>query len=159
MPRYEYNIQTGETIELPDLPPVSVPIETRRADVWEKVKAERARREYGGVQVTGHWFQTDLESQIKHQSNLIDAKEILAGGGTNADLLTIGGQPVGWKTFDNGIVPMTVGLAVEIAGAIKIQTAISYARGQALYAEIMASEDPESIDITTGWPPVYTGGA
>lgn len=132
-------------------------IESRRAAVWERVKVERSRREYGGVQVAGHWFQTDLESQIKHQSNLIDAKDILAGGGTNADLLTIGGQPVGWKTFDNGVVPMTVGLAVGIAGAIKIQTAIAYARGQALYAEIMASEDPEGIDITTGWPPVYGG--
>lgn len=129
----------------------------RREAVWTAVKAERSRREYGGVLVSGHWFQTDLESQIKHQSNLIDAKDILAGGGTNTDLLTIGGQPVGWKTFDNGVVPMTVGLAVGIASAIKVQTALVYAHGQALYAEIMASEDPESIDITTGWPPVYGG--
>lgn len=151
----------GNSFDLQAIPadpePVPPTLEERRDARWAEVKAERSRREYGGVLVAGHWFQTDLESQIKHQSNLIDAKDILAGGGTQADLLTIGGQPVGWKTFDNGVVPMTVGLAIGIAAAIKVQTALSYARGQALYAEIMASETPESIDITTGWPPVYGG--
>lgn len=140
-----------------DAPPEPPTLAERRAAAWERVKAERSRREYGGVLVSGHWFQTDPESQIKHQSNLIDAKDILAGGGTNTDLLTIGGQPVGWKTYDNGVVPLTVGLAVAIAGAIKVQTALAYARGQALYAQIMTSDDPESIDITTGWPPTYGG--
>lgn len=150
---YQAWLDAGNT---PELTPEDS-IEQRRETRWTDVKAERSRREYGGVQVAGHWFQTDLESQIKHQSNLIDAKDILAGGGTNTDLLTIGGQPVGWKTFDNGVVPMTVGLAIGIAAAIKVQTALSYARGQTLYAEIMASDNPESIDITTGWPPVYEG--
>lgn len=150
---------TGFDLEaIPEDPePEPLTLTERRETRWTAVKAERSRREYGGVQVAGHWFQTDLESQIKHQSNLIDAKDILADGGTQADLLTIGGQPVGWKTFDNGVVPMTVGLAIGIAAAIKVQTALSYTRGQTLYAEIMASDNPESIDITAGWPPVYGG--
>lgn len=156
--RAKWNGSGFDTEEIPvDPPPEPPTIEARRAAVWDRVKSERSRREYGGVQAAGHWFQTDMESQIKHQSNLIDAKEILAGGGTTADVMTIGGQPVGWKTFDNGIVPMTVGLALAIAGAIKIQTALSYARGQVLYAEIMAAENPEAIDITTGWPTVFEG--
>lgn len=134
-----------------------VPIQERRAAVWALVKAERHRREYGGVFAGGHWFQTDVESQIKHQSNLIDAKDALAAGGTVNDVLTIAGQPVGWKTFDNGVVPMTIGLAQAIAQAIKIQTALAYVRGQALQAQIDASDNPESIEITTGWPPIYPG--
>lgn len=28
MPRYEYNIQTGEMVELPDLPPTPAPVES-----------------------------------------------------------------------------------------------------------------------------------
>jgi len=155
MPRYEFDVAAGVSIELPDLPPDLPPLPERRAAVWERVKAERRRREYGGVFAGGHWFQTDPESQIKHQSNLIDAKDVLAGGGTTADVLTIGGQPVGWKTFENGVVPMTVGLAMAIASAIKIQTALAYVRGQQLSALIDASADPEAIDITTGWPPIY----
>lgn len=138
-----------------DAPPPPPSLSERRSTRWEQVKAERARREYGGIQAGGHWFQTDVQSQVKHQSNLIDAKDILAAGGAPTDVLTIGGQPVGWKTFDNGVVPLTVSLVMEIAGAIKVQTALSYARGQALYDEIMSSSDPESIDITTGWPAIY----
>lgn len=137
--------------------PAPLTLAERRAIRWEQIKAERSRREYGGVLVAGHWFQTDLQSQIKHQSNLIDAKDILSAGGTNDDILTIGGQPVGWKTYDNGVVPLTVGLAVAIAGAIKVQTALAYAKGEQLRAQIEVSDDPESIDTTTGWPPVYGG--
>lgn len=156
---------TGAVFELEALPvdpdpepePEPPTLAERREAVWTAVKVERARREYGGVLAAGHWFQTDLESQIKHQSNLIDAKDMMASGGTNDDILTIGGLPVGWKTYDNGVVPLTVGLAVAIAGAIKVQTALAYARGEQLRAQIEVSDDPESIDITTGWPPVYGG--
>lgn len=146
-------IPAGPEPEQPEPPTLA----ERREAVWTAVKVERARREYGGVLVSGHWFQSDLESQIKHQSNLIDAKDILSAGGTNDDILTIGGQPVGWKPYDNGVVPLTVGLAVAIAGAIKVQTALAYARGEQLRAQIEVSDNPESVDITTGWPPVYGG--
>ncbi len=137
-----------------DTPP-SLP--ERRATRWEQAKAERSRREYGGVQAAGHWFQTDPESQLKLMRLDMKADAVLASGGAATDVLTILGQPVGWKTYDNGVVPMTAGLAKEIATAIEAQSALSYARGQALYAQIMTSEDPEAIDITTGWPPTYGG--
>lgn len=135
-----------------DAPPT---LEARRQVRWEQVKAERSRREYGGVRASGHWFQTDAESQIKLLRLDQKADAVLAAGGDVADVLTILGQPVAWKTYDNGVVPMTAGLAKEIAMAIEVQSALAYVRGQALYAEIMASESPESIDITTGWPAIY----
>lgn len=135
--------------------PAPLTLAERRAIRWEQIKARRSTVEGGGVRAQGHWFQTDLESQVKHQSNLIDARDILATGGSASDVLTIGGYPLMWKTTDNGQVPMTAGLAIEIAAAIKVMVATAYGNGERLRAIVDASEDPEQVDISAGWPSTY----
>jgi hypothetical protein len=157
MPRYEHNISTGETVELPDLPQTPVPLADRRAAVFERVKAERTRRQVGGVQVSGHWFQTDQNSRIQLMRLDMKASAALAGGGTSTDVLTVAGQPLQWKTWENGLVPMTVALAQGIASAVEILDALAFGRGEVLRQQIDASTNPEAIDITTGWPPIFGG--
>ena len=130
-------------------------IEARRAAVWEHVKAERKRRTEGGVMVSGHWFQTDSDSRIQFLRLDQKASAALAAGGQPTDMLTVAGQGIHWKTYDNGSVPMTVALAQGIALAVEVLDALAFARGEQLRAQIEVSEGPESIDITTGWPPVY----
>lgn len=132
-----------------------IPVEDRRAEVWEKVKAERTRRKDGGVQVGGHWFQSDSDSRIQLLRLDQKATAALAAGGSSTDVLTIMGQPLYWKTTDNGLVPMTVALAQGIATAIEVLDALAFSRGEVLRAQIDTSQDPESIDITTGWPAIY----
>lgn len=153
----------GSVFLLEDIPAPPAPdpltLAQRRDARWEQVKAERKRREDGGVQVSGHWFQTDADSRIKLMRLDQKATVALAGGGTASTVLQVAGQPIAWKTYDNGLVPMTAGLAQGIASSIEILDALAYARGQALYTQIYASSNPEAIDITTGWPPSYTGGA
>lgn len=157
MPRFVHDLTTGQTVELPDLEATPAPIADRRAAVWERVKAERGRRQVGGVQVATHWFQTDQNSRIQLMRLDMKASAALAAGGTSTDVLTVAGQPLAWKTWENGLVPMTVALAQGIAGAVEVLDALAFARGEVLRAQIEASSDPESIDITTGWPAIYSG--
>lgn len=157
MPRFELNLATGQTIELPDLGLPALPIADRRAAVWERVKAERTRRQNGGVQVSGHWFQTDQTSRIQLMRLDMKATAALAGGGAASDVLTVVAQPIAWKTWENGVVPMTVGLAQGIATAIEVLDALAFGRGEVLRQQIEASSDPESLDITTGWPVIFSG--
>lgn len=130
----------------------------RRAAVWEQVKAERTRRVNGGAQVSGHWYHTDVDSRVQHMRLDAKAAALLAGGGSVEDVLTVAGQPVYWKTLSNGLVPMTAGLAQAIPVAIEVLDALAFARAETLRAQVEASEEPEAIDITTGWPAVYEAG-
>ena len=127
----------------------------RRAIRWDQVKAERKRRTEGGVFVSTHWFQTDSDSRIQFLRLDQKATNALAAGGQPTDLLTVAGQDIYWKTYDNGLVPMTVALAQGIALAVEVLDAMAFARGEQLRAQIEVSEDPESIDITAGWPSTY----
>lgn len=132
-------------------------IESRRATVWEKVKAERKRRTEGGVLVNTHWFQTDSDSRIQFLRLDQKASAALAAGGQPTDILTVAGQGIYWKTYDNGLVPMTVALAQGIALAVEVLDALAFARGEQLRTQIEVSGNPESIDISTGWPVIYGG--
>ena len=131
----------------------------RRATRWERVKAERKNRVTGGVLVAGHWYHTDVDSRVQHMRLADKAATLLAGGGTGEDVLQVAGQPIAWKTLANDMVPMTAALAVAIVEAIEVLDALAFARAEAQRAQIEASDDPESIDINSGWPAVYDPGA
>lgn len=126
----------------------------RRAAVWSQIRVERTRRENGGVQVAGHWFQTDVDSRIRFIRLDAKAAAALASGGTAATVLTVAGQDLHWKTAENGLVPMTAGLAQSIATAIENLDAAAFARGEVLREIVDASDDPELVDIDSGWPEI-----
>lgn len=129
-------------------------IDERRAAVWLQIKSERTRRENGGVQVGGHWFQTDADSRIRFIRLDAKAAAALASGGTAATVLNVAGQDLRWKTAENALVPMTAGLAQSIATAIENLDAAAFARGEVLREIVDASDDPELVDIDSGWPEI-----
>lgn len=126
----------------------------RRANVWLLIKAERTRREGGGVQAGGHWFKSDADSRIKFMHLNSKVASILAAGGTADTVLTVAGQPLQWKTEANVMVPMTVGLLQDICTAMEILDASAFARGEVLRFQVEASDAPESIVIASGWPEI-----
>jgi len=146
-------ITEAQAIEIANPPPT---IEQRREAVWEAVKSERKSRVNGGVLVAGHWYHTDVDSRVQHMRLADKAAALLAGGGVGTDVLQVAGQPITWKTMANDLVPMTAALAVAIVEAIEVLDALAFARAETLRAQIEVSEDPESIDITSGWPLIYT---
>lgn len=137
-----------------DTPPTPTLAE-RRAAAWEQVKAERKRRTDGGVLVNTHWFQTDPDSRIQFLRLDQKASAVLAAGGQPTDMLTVAGQDIYWKTYDNGLVPMTAALAQGIALAVEVLDAMAFARGEQLRAQVEVADNPEDVDIRTGWPVIY----
>lgn len=145
-------ISESQAIELANPAPS---LEMRREARWEAVKAERTHRVNGGVIVAGHWYHTDVDSRVQHMRLDAKAAALLADGGSTEDVLAVAGHPVYWKTLSNGLVPMTAGLAQAIPVAIEVLDALAFARAETLRTQIETSSDPDSIDITTGWPSTY----
>ena len=122
--------------------PAPVPtIEQRRAAVWERIKSERETRRQSGVLASGHWFHSNDTSRIQ-QIGLV-----MMGAGIPPGLM--------WRTMDNGEVPMTQALAGAIFQAVAASDSAHFEAAKVLRAQVEASNDPESIDITTGWPAIY----
>lgn len=115
-----------------------VTIESRRVKVWESIKAERDRRMGNGVKVGANWFQSDTNSRIQQLALVMLGASIPAG--------------VQWKTLGGSKVPMTQTLASQIFAAEAASDIAIFARAEALKDLVYASSDPESIDITVGWP-------
>lgn len=136
-------------IELRKLP---APIIERRDAAWERIKAERDRRKFGGVKVGADWFHCDLESRSQWERMANKADKL---GLTGADAYTIGGQPVPWKTMAGAFVVLTAGKIFAVVDAIELQEALIFGRAQQHIAAVQVSDTPESYDFSTGWPQMF----
>lgn len=105
---------------------------------WNKIKIKRDDIiDNGGCEVGGKWFHSDPKSKQQQLA--------LAMLGTN---LPAGLQ---WKTMDGTFVEMTPTLAAQLFAA-------QVARETAIFAlaEEKKAALPADLDITVGWPAVYT---
>lgn len=132
-------LPAGVTPEPAQLPS----IESRRAAVWEQIKAKREALKSGGVKVGAHWFHSDADSRIQQLGLVIMGANMTAG--------------LKWKTIDNGLVDMTPTLAQQIFATTANWDATVFGVAEVHRAAVMASNDPESYDWQTGWPAGYTG--
>ncbi len=148
---------TGEIREMESVPPhkvelwqaytpPEVPLPDRRAALWEQIKATRDRlSDEGGYSVTVNgtpkWFHSDGKSKTQQLA--------LTMLGANV-------PSVPWKTMDGSFVTMSQPLAAAIFQAALSMDMALFAHAESLKAQVEASEDPSSIDISTGWPATYT---
>lgn len=109
----------------------------KQAATWENIKAERARREAGGVLVGTHWFHSDDTSRIKQLGLKIFGVSV---------------PPVQWKTMTGEFVPMTQELANGIFQAVASTDQAIFTRAEQHKAAMMASADPANYDFSAGWP-------
>ncbi len=115
---------------------------TLRASIWENIKDIRDHRtQTGGYKVGDDWFHSDIFSR----SQQLGLERL--GGNIPANLY--------WKTMSGSFVLMTQSLASQIFQAAVIQDVATFAYAEGLRAAVYASEQPASINITTGWPPIY----
>lgn len=123
----------------------AVPIETIKAQVWEKIKAYRDNLvENGGFKVGAHWYHSDLISRTRYLGLLLLGSNIPTGQE--------------WKTMDNGYVPITQAWVQQVFAAITMQDAALMEAAKVHRAAMEASSDPAAYDwMSTGWPETYTG--
>lgn len=114
--------------------------------LWYKIKAERDHRTHEGgykVVVDGvdKWFHSDTFSRSQ-QMGLVLLGENLP-------------ENLKWKTLDGTFVTMTPILVQQVFAAAAASDSTLFNYAEDLIAQVQASEEPESVDITTGWPVCY----
>jgi hypothetical protein len=126
--------------------------------VWEKIKAERERRKFGGVRIVvsgqPYWIHSDEGSRLQHLGLAIAAV---------AHFMNIAPFPTEtpWKTMENNpdgsikVLPLTPQIALQIFNADAAADIQNFAVGRAHYDALMQSEDPINYDYSGNWLPVF----
>lgn len=116
-------------------------LKAKQNQVWDNIQLMREKVSAGGILVNGNWFHTDNESFTKYLSLLI------AGENIPSNIL--------WKTMDGTKVPMTHLLIKDIYTACIVFSNTVFNIAESIKEQMLKSENPESFDITVGWPTVY----
>lgn len=132
---------SSELKETLDHPVTNVSVEQARADQWTRIMELRDKRVAGGVLVGDKWFHTDTDSLIRYLALLAAGDNIPAG--------------IRWKTMDGSFVDVTPELVRQVYAASVTANNATFQRAETLRTEIDASDTPMSIDIQTGWPPIF----
>ena len=129
-------------VEALSAPAIAANLAAARAAIHVTIKAERDRRKFNGVFVSGKLIHTDTYSRTQWMGM------VMMGAGIPA---------IEWTTMDNTSITTSQALAGAVfqATATLDATLFGYAKG--LIEAVNASNDPSSIDITTGWPATFEG--
>lgn len=136
-------VKDGALADVPPRPADEVKAEQQDMQ-WTAIKAERDRRTQNGgyfVQAANKWFHSDQFSRTQQIG--------LVMYGTNMP------PGINWKTMDGSFVPMTPQLAQAIFAAAGQNDQTLFAYGEQLHAQVLAADDPMSVDIMSGWPKVF----
>ena len=121
---------------------VAANLATLRASRIAQIKAERDRRKFNGVFVSGKWIHTDTYSRTQWMGMVMMGASVPA---------------IPWTTMDNTSITTSQALAGAVFQATATLDATLFAYTKSLIAAVDASSDPASVDITTGWPATFEG--
>lgn len=136
-------------------------LKAARDEAWERIKAHRERlSDFGGYQVGGKWFHSDLKSKIQQVRLASKAEAVQAqGGNMNAPLPGPSGGPLLWKTMGGAFIPMSATLALQVAAAAEAMEMALFARAEQHRAGMLAASDPLAYDFSGGWPETFKPAA
>lgn len=110
----------------------------RGARIAEIKSIRDAKIHNDGYQVNGKWYHSDTTSRIQ-QLGLVMMGASMPGG-------------LQWKTMDGSFVTMTPTLASQIFAAAAAKDQALFAYAETLIGQVMASNNPDAVNITSGWP-------
>ena len=113
-----------------------------RAVIRAAIKAERDRRKFNGVFVSGKWIHTDTYSRTQWMGMVMMGASVPA---------------IEWTTMDNTSITTSQALAGAVFQATATLDSTLFAFAKSLIDTVNASSDPSSVDITTGWPATFGG--
>lgn len=113
-----------------------------RATRHAAIRAERDRRKFDGVFVSGKWIHTDTYSRTQWMGMVMMGASVPA---------------IPWTTMDGTSITTSQALAGAVFQGTATLDAALFAFAKSLIAAVDASNDPASVDITTGWPATFAG--
>ena len=117
-------------------------LKAKQSEVWNSIQLMREKISNGGILVGGKWFHTDNESLTKYLSLLI------AGDNIPSNIM--------WKTMDGSKVLMTASLVKNIYNSNIAFSMNVFNIAEVLKEQMLSLEDPETFDVTLGWPTIYS---
>ena len=120
--------------------PAGPSLADQRATKVLQIKAERDRRKFNGVHVSGKWIHTDNYSRLQWVAMVIMAANV---------------PVVDWTTMDGSTVPTSQALAGQVFLAVAQLDVDLHDYAKSLIVQIEASNEPQSVDIATGWPATF----
>lgn len=144
--RYEINVQTGEAVELPDLPPTPQPVPTlaeAKATAVAAVKRRRDLLETQGFVHMGKVFDSDERSVARITSAALTAQVIGAS------------FTIDWTAADNSVVTLNQAAMLGMPAALAMRANALHQHATGLKAQIAATVDATAlagIDLAAGWP-------
>lgn len=118
------------------LPDRSGGIEARRARHWAFIKQQREQREYAGFTWDGSTFDSDPDARARIMGAVIEAQAL------GADFTRT------WRLADNTLRVLDAKDMLDVGKALGAHVGQVFDIGNALYQQIQASDNPESIS----WP-------
>lgn len=113
-----------------------------RNSKWEAIKTERDKRtQQGGYKVGAKWYHSDTFSRSQQLGLVIMGNNIP--------------QALLWKTMDGSFVEMTPALAQGIFQSAALSDSNVFAYAETLNQQVQSSDNPETVDIYSGWPECY----
>ena len=106
------------------------------------IRAERDRRKFGGVFVSGKWIHTDTYSRTQWMGMVMMGASVPA---------------IEWTTMDNTSITTSQALAGAVFQATATLDSTLFAFAKSLIDTVNASSDPDGVDIATGWPATFEG--
>jgi hypothetical protein len=117
-------------------------LNSKRASMWREIQAVRDKKSQdGGFLVEGKWYHSDLDSRIKYMALVQLGANIQPG--------------LWWKTMDGSFTDMTQALAANVFGAAVTRDITLFNQAETLKAQVDASDRPDLVDITQGWPDTF----
>ena len=113
-----------------------------RERLYTQIRAERDRRKFNGVFVSDKWIHSDTYSRTQWMAMVMMGASVPA---------------IQWTTMDNTTTTTSQALASAVFQATASLDATPFAYAKSLMVTVAASNDPTSIDITTGWPATFEG--
>jgi hypothetical protein len=132
---------------IPSPLPVPDTLQQVRDKQWLRIAARRDLLTGTGgfkVSVSGvdKWFHSDDKSRTQQLGLLLKGANVPA---------------IPWKTMDKSFVTMSQTLAQQIFDAAVASDTAIFGAAETIKANMLASTDPASFDITTGWPVTFSG--
>ncbi|KGQ66584.1 hypothetical protein IO49_04515 [Gallibacterium anatis] len=124
-----------------DAPPVIIPIKQQQDVIWKRIKAERYKRTHSGVYIASveKWFHTDEPS--RQQYTFMRTLPVF--------------ETLNWKTMDGTFVEMDKTLLDKLSLEILKMEQANFANAEQHRLAMLASDDPENYDYSTGWSEIY----
>ena len=121
---------------------VAAHLATLRASKVAAIKAERDRRRFNGVFVSGKWIHTDTYSRTQWMGMVMMGASVPA---------------IEWTTMDGTSITTSQVLAGAVFQATATLDTALFAFAKSSIDTVNASSDPTNVDITTGWPATFEG--